>query len=54
MKAGLAIVQRLGFFSPKAASSDHQDDRFDMRLQRLARPVLVATSPKALVFKKTH
>lgn len=54
MKAGFAIVQRLGFFSPKATPNDQQNDRFDMRLQRLVRPVVVATSPKALVFKTTH
>jgi hypothetical protein len=54
MKASLAIVQRLGFFSHKAAANDQQEDRYDMRLQRLARPADNKQTPKGLVFKTSH
>lgn len=54
MKASLALVQRLGFFSAKPANDDRSDDRYDMRLQRLARPVDTAATPKALVFKTSR
>ncbi len=53
MKASLALVQRLGFFSQKPPANDQTDDRYDMRLQRLVRPTEGAM-PKGLVFKTSR
>jgi hypothetical protein len=51
MKAGLALIERLGFFSHKSTSDSAEDERYDMRLKRLARPTDTAAAPKGLVFK---
>lgn len=53
MKAGLALVQRLGFFSYQSAV-EAEDELYDMRLKRLARPADHAYEPKALVFKTSR
>jgi hypothetical protein len=53
MKASLALVQRLGFFSQKPQANEQTDDRYDMRLQRLVRPV-EGVMPKGLVFKTSR
>ncbi len=50
MKAGLALIERLGFFSHKSTTDSADDERYDMRLKRLARPSDSAAS-KGLVFK---
>ncbi|MES2144032.1 MAG: hypothetical protein V4516_06650 [Pseudomonadota bacterium] len=51
MKAGLALIGRLGFFSQKSTTDNTEDDRYDMRLKRLVRPTDNAAAPKGLVFK---
>jgi hypothetical protein len=51
MKAGLALIERLGFFSHKSSTDGPEDERYDMRLKRLARPADNAAAPKGLVFK---
>ena len=51
MKAGLALIERLGFFSHKSSTDGLEDERYDMRLKRLARPSDNAAAPKGLVFK---
>ena len=53
MKASLALVQRLGFFSQKPPANDQTDDRYDMRLQRLVRPT-EGVLAKGLVFKTSR
>ncbi len=53
MKAGLALVQRLGFFSHKSNAADAEDERYDMRLKRLTRTT-DAVEPKGLVFKTSQ
>ncbi len=53
MKAGLALVERLGFFSHKPAM-DADEERFDMRLKRLIRPTDSVVEPKGLVFKTSR
>lgn len=50
MKAGLALIERLGFFSHKSTTDNTEDDRYDMRLKRLTRTT-DAVAPKGLVFK---
>ena len=54
MKAGLALVERLGFFSHKSSATETDEDRFDMRLKRLARPSDTVAEPKGLVFKTSR
>jgi hypothetical protein len=54
MKAGLALVQRLGFFSHKSTTVDVEDERYDMRLKRLARPADTGSEAKGLVFKTSR
>jgi hypothetical protein len=51
MKAGLALIERLGFFSHKSTTAGTDDDRYDLRLKRLVRPVDTLAAPKGLVFK---
>jgi hypothetical protein len=54
MKAGLALVQRLGFFSHKPAGANAEEEVFDMRLKRLIRPTDSVAAPKGLVFKTSR
>lgn len=51
MKAGLALIERLGFFSRNSTSDNAEDERYDLRLKRLVRPSDNAVAPKGLVFK---
>jgi hypothetical protein len=51
MKAGLALIERLGFFSHKSTQDSPEDERYDMRLKRLVRPADTAAAPKGLLFK---
>jgi hypothetical protein len=53
MKAGLALIERLGFFSHKSIQDRPEDERYDMRLKRLSRTT-DAVEPKGLVFKTSH
>jgi hypothetical protein len=54
MKAGLALVQRLGFSSQKSPANDHAEDHYDLRLKRLVRLVETTQAPKGSVFKRSH
>lgn len=54
MKAGLALIERLGFFSHKSTKQSTEDDRYDMRLKRLVRPSGTVAAPKGLVFKTSR